>query len=269
VVHGPRPFPNSSPTSSNMTHYDDPRFSYPKYWLSRQYEHQSEVTAISKLLKSLRFNKVYDLGGGYGRLIPTLSQFSHHITLVEPSAKQRQVARRFLKGQPNLNITSGNIQRTTLPRTSADLVVLVRVLHHLPNPTPALLEIHRLLKPGGHLLLEFANSYHFMSRVKSLITGLPVSTAPIEKRSLANIRRHTIPFVNHYPQSILNTLSLCNFKPLRLLSVSNFRSPTVKRFIPPPILNYLESISQSPLAKVYFGPSIFILCKRVDKQSTP
>lgn len=80
-----------------MTPYDDPSFSYPKYWVGRQYEHQSEVLAIHNLLGKERFLSLADVGGGYGRLIPALSQYSPRITLIEPSTKQRKIAENYLK----------------------------------------------------------------------------------------------------------------------------------------------------------------------------
>lgn len=243
--------------------YDDPQFSYPKYWIGRQYEHQSEVTAISTLLKKRQFSKICDLGGGYGRLTPHLYNFSNSVVLVEPSAKQRQMARKRLSAQfPRLEIKSGSSSKTSLPTESVDLVTLVRVLHHIPDPRPTLVEIRRILRPRGLLILEFANSQNFKSLLLGFLAHRPVSTAPIEKRSPANVRRRTIPFVNHHPRSILHQLSDSGLTPVKILSVSNLRNPFFKNSLPPAILNFLEKILQPVLAAFYFGPSIFILAQK-------
>jgi len=149
-----------------------------------------------------------------------------------------------------------------LPASSFDLVSIIRVLHHLPHPQPALQEIHRILRPGGLLLLEFANSFNFKARITSLITGQPISTLPLERRRASNIRRGSIPFVNHHPQAILKALSQTGFVILKTLSVSNFRSPFLKKILPLPLLLVLESVAQSLLSRLYFGPSIFVLAIR-------
>jgi ubiquinone/menaquinone biosynthesis C-methylase UbiE len=243
-------------------HYDDPNFFYPCYWQNRQYEHEAEIIALEYLLQNRHFAHLADIGGGYGRLIPTLDQYADHLTLVEPSAKQRQTATTHLAYIRQLKILSGTAQKTKLPTSSQDAVVLVRVMHHLPDPTPTLAEAYRILKPGGFLILEFANSHHFKARLKSLLTGKPLPTTPLERRSKRNIQMHTIDFVNHHPQTILNTLTNQRFNILSILSVSNLRSSFLKKLIPLPLLLILESSIQRLASYIYFGPSIFILAQK-------
>ncbi len=248
---------------SNNNYYDDPEFSYLNYWQGRGYEHAAEVLAIRRLLGKRHFSSGVDIGGGYGRLAPTLLQFCNQLTIVEPSSKQRQQSLKIKNLK--LKISEGTSDSTGLPDSSSDFVSIIRVMHHLPDPRPTLKEIHRLLKPGGFLLLEFANSLNIKSKIAGFFSGQPISSLPLERRRPSNIRRGTIPFVNHHPQSILKALSLCHFVPLKTLSVSNFRSPFLKKILPLPLLLILESIAQITLSRLYFGPSIFVLARKVDK----
>jgi len=236
-------------------YYNDPEFSYPKYWQGRSYEHAAEILAIRRLLGKRHVASAADIGGGYGRLDPIFLKFTDHLTIIEPSVKQRRLAK-------GVNTIFGSAEDTGLPASSFDLVSIIRVLHHLPHPQPALQEIHRILRPGGLLLLEFANSFNFKARITSLITGQPISTLPLERRRASNIRRGSIPFVNHHPQAILKALSQTGFVILKTLSVSNFRSPFLKKILPLPLLLVLESVAQSLLSRLYFGPSIFVLAIR-------
>lgn len=245
---------------TTSTYYNDPGFSYAKYWQGRVYEHQSEIMALNKLLKGSRFTHGADIGGGYGRLIPTLSHYCQKVILIEPSLKQRRLAK-------NIKALNGTSENTTLPDASLDLVSIIRVIHHLPDPTQTLIELHRILKPNGVLILEFANSIHFLARIKSLLTGQSISRLPIERRRPGNIRRGSIPFVNHHPQTIFKLLTNAGFTIQKILSVSNFRSPFLKKILPLPILMFLESVSQSLFSSFYFGPSIFILAHRLDSVS--
>lgn len=245
---------------SNSNYYNDPEFSYLKYWQGRAYEHAAETLAIHRLLRNHHFTSGVDVGGGYGRLAPTLLKFCDNLTLVEPSSKQRRLVPRDIK------IVAGTSDSTGLPASSFDLISIIRVLHHLPDPLPTFREIHRVLRPGGTLILEFANSWNFKSRIASFITGHSISTLPQERRRPGNIRRGSIPFVNHHPQSILKYLNQSGFTLIRLLSVSNFRSPFLKKILPLPILLFLESSLQYLVSNIYFGPSIFILAQKVDNQ---
>lgn len=243
-------------------HYDDPKFFYQNYWSGRDYEHECEVLAITKLIGSFRYDSSADIGGGYGRLTSLISRFSKKTYLVEPSNKQRQLAKKTLDHLKNTSIISGTAQQTHLTDSSLDLVLMVRVMHHLPQPEKSVQELFRILKPGGTLILEFANSIHFKARLHSLITGIPIPTAPIEKRSNTNIRKKTIPFVNHHPESIIKLLTKTGFILEKTLSVSNFRSGFIKQILPLKLLLILESRIQDLASKFNFGPSIFIMAHK-------
>jgi SAM-dependent methyltransferase len=244
-------------------HYDDPTFDYDRYWQGREYEHQSEVLALSRFFKKCsRFRTAADIGGGYGRLTAYLAPVSEKIYLIEPSQKQLRLAKSYLKGLKNITLSAKTVEKTGLPDKSLDLVLVVRVMHHLPDPNVAIAEINRILKPGGTLILEFANSLHFKARVTSFFSGQPILPTPLDKRSAASIRRHTIAFVNHHPDSVFKLLTKNGFTVDQTLSVSNFRSPFLKKYLPLSLLLSLENLFQSPLAKLLFGPSIFILAHK-------
>lgn len=245
-------------------HYDDPKYSYLDYWQGRDYEHYSETTAIQYLLQRKKFNQVADIGGGYGRLTPMLQYYSRKILLIEPSNKLRSQASKYLCQHKNIKILPGTAQKTRLTNSSQDLVMIVRVMHHLPDPTAVFAEVHRILKPNGLFLMEFANSHHLKARIQSIITGQPILPIPIEKRSLINIKRRTIPFVNHSPSTISKLLHKSGFEIISQLSVSNFRSPIIKRLIPQSLLLFLEKHLQLRLGRFHFGPSIFLLAKKTN-----
>lgn len=244
-----------------MTHfYDDIDFSYDQYWQDRQYEHQCEVTALKKLLGGSKFRHIADIGGGFGRLSKILAKYAKSVTLVEPAQKQRLLARKYLP--ENIEIKAGLSDKTGLPAGSCDLVVMIRVMHHLPEPETSIAEISRILAPKGRLVLEFANSANFKARIRSFLAGQPILPIPLDRRSNLNIKNKTIPFVNHHPLNVFKMLKRQEFKIKEVLSVSNFRVPILKKILPIALLNYLESITQKPLSRVYLGPSIFVLAEK-------
>lgn len=234
--------------------YDDPDFSYQDYWKNRVYEHQCEVLAIQKLLENQHFNKAVDIGGGFGRLSELISKYCRKTLLIEPSAKQRALAKRRLK-DTKIEVLAGLSDKTKLEDSSVDLVVLIRVMHHLPDVNSTLAEVHRILNPNGIAIIEFASSLNLKSRIISWLTGKPILPVPLDRRRMVNIRQGSIPFVNHHPITFQKTLIRNGFSIQKILSVSNFRGMPIKSL-------WLEKILQPALGKLYFGPSIFILAKK-------
>ena len=58
-----------------------------------------------------------------------------------------------------LRVVQGSLTDVPLPSASVDLVYSMKVLAHIPPIEKALAELARLVRPGGHLLLEFYNPY--------------------------------------------------------------------------------------------------------------
>jgi SAM-dependent methyltransferase len=59
-------------------------------------------------------------------------------------------------------------QGIPFPAASYDFVFCIEVLEHVPNPFATLLEIHRVLKPDGVLILSVPNPYHFKEIIWNL-----------------------------------------------------------------------------------------------------
>jgi ubiquinone/menaquinone biosynthesis C-methylase UbiE len=244
-------------------HYDDPTFSYKKYWQGREYEHLSEVIAINRLLKNAHFNTSVDIGGGFGRLTYLLSKISQKTYLIEPSIKQLKLASKVLSTYTNTTVQKGTSDNTGLKSSSIDLAIIIRVFHHLPTLQSTFSELRRIIVPQGLAVIEFANSTNLKSQIQNIVSGKSIPLEPLEKRSEVNIKKHTIPFVNHHPHEIYQLLRSNNFEVVSTLSVSNFRSPFLKQFIPLQLLLILEWIVQPILSYINFGPSIFLLVRRL------
>ena len=238
-----------------MYYYNDPGFSYPAFWANREYEHEAEILAIQRLLGEIRVDTAVDIGGGFGRLVGCLSIYARRVIVVEPSDVQRKLAESFA---PNAIIKDGHAGATGLPIKSCDLVVMLRVAHHLPDLQDGIDEMYRILKPGGFLILEFANSNHFKSRLRHYFRLGSVPLTPIQ----VNAQEMDIPFVNHHPSTVKKALQREGFVILKTLSVSNFRSTFLKKVLPVRTLLAWEGMSQRLLALIHFGPSIFILARR-------
>jgi SAM-dependent methyltransferase len=93
----------------------------------------------------LKNKKVLEVGAGSGLLQDIVDDY----TALEISKS----ARRFFH-KPFVEASATNMP---FPDNSFDALWTFRVLEHIPNPEKALLEMRRVVKPGGYILLHFAN----------------------------------------------------------------------------------------------------------------
>lgn len=242
--------------------YDNDNYNYLKYWDGRDYEHAAEEMAIKRLIRGKHFKHAVDIGGGYGRLCVLLNNYADHVTLAEPATSQLEIAKDFLKDYPTIDQKLMQADDLQFKDGSVDLFTMIRVMHHLPDPHIEFAEMHRSLSNDGYVILELANYAHFRNRVKYLLKGKKLPVEPIDIRSVENQREEEIAFVNHNPKTIITQLNKAGFKVEKILSVSNLRSPGLKKIVPRLVMLSLENIMQPALSRTFFGPSVFFLLKK-------
>lgn len=242
--------------------YDNDNYNYLEYWNGRDYEHASEEIAIKRLLSGKHFKNAADIGGGYGRLCILLLQYAQNVALAEPSQQQLNIAKKFLKDYPEVKRVKTQADDLKFKTASLDLVTMVRVMHHLPDPSAEFAEIARVLSDDGILILEMANYAHGRNRLKHAFKLKKLPVEPVDIRSPKNRRKEEVAFVNHNPKTVIKQLAHAGLKVDKVLSVSNLRSVTLKKYVPQSVMLSLETFLQSALAKTYFGPSVFFLVKK-------
>lgn len=261
VTANPGGYNVTTDSTSRRVSYNDPLFNYAQFWTGRDYEHNSEVSALRRLLGRRHYEHAADIGGGYGRLSIILTEYADRVTLADASSQQLSLSREIFPGQPFARELA---DASKLPFTdgSVDLVVMCRVLHHLPEPEPELAEVSRILRPGGHAIIEAANSAHAGRRVSALLHGQRIPATPVDIRSAESRRRGNARYVNHHPRTIERQLSAVGLRVRQALSVSNFRHPLAKAIVPPRALLAVERVVQQPFASIHFGPSIFLMLEK-------
>ncbi len=108
--------------------------------------------AILQLAPKARYA---DLGVGDGLLTLMLAEIGEQVTAIDISKEMlsQLSARARAKGITNLRTVEGDIEDLPLPDTSHDVVVASQALHHASSPVRCLREAHRILVPGGLLLV--------------------------------------------------------------------------------------------------------------------
>lgn len=246
----------------HAAYYDDEHFNYLQFWTGRNYEHAAEVMAVRRLLHGLTFEHAIDVGGGYGRLSVVISDFAERVSLADASRQQLDIAERFLNNNPRITPYLMEACDLQFDDGSADLVTMIRVLHHLPDPAPELRELHRILRPGGLALIEVANQTHAVNRIRYATKRQRVPLTPVDIRSERARKLDGVPFVNHHPVLLIGQLRAIGFRLERVLSVSNLRHRALIKSVPKPALLAAERALQERLAPLFFGPSIFMLLRK-------
>lgn len=146
-------------------------------WL--QAEHQGGGRAhVHALLKDLqqrhhiRGQRVLELGSGLGSNLRLLAE-GNQVQGVEAIAAAAQAAAAL--GLPTLQ---ADLEHETLPWAdgSWDWVLMLDVLEHLVAPERLLQHAHRLLKPGGHVVVNVPNCFDWRCRWR-LLRGAGIDSA--------------------------------------------------------------------------------------------
>lgn len=107
------------------------------------------------LIKSLNYRNVADLGAGEGTLSQLLAQRAEKVIAVDLSPKMVEYAQSLAhkNGLYNLEFRIGDIESPPIDNGSIDLAILSQALHHAENPQRAIDAAHRILKPGGRVII--------------------------------------------------------------------------------------------------------------------
>ncbi len=108
---------------------------------------------------------VADLGTGTGYLLPVLARRFARVTAVDDSAPMLDLARHRLETEApetagKVILCHGNLEQLPLDSNDTDLAVALLMLHHLSDIHTALREVHRVLRPGGQLLVVELHPYN-------------------------------------------------------------------------------------------------------------
>jgi SAM-dependent methyltransferase len=113
-----------------------------------------------------RNGRLLDVGTGFGFFLVEMKKRGWEAAGVEISQKAMDYAKDAL----GLTIFSGPLEKADLPDNDFDAATGFYVVEHLSHPMAFLKECHRLLKPGGLLLLRYPHT----TPIKNLLQFLGV-----------------------------------------------------------------------------------------------
>ncbi len=189
-----------------------------------------------------------EFGPGAGAISELLVPLVSRLELVEPSPNLGEKLDRRFAGRPAIRVHRQTLERWVAGRAdqSCDSVILVNVLEHIENDRQALDHIHRILRPGGHLLL-------MVPALKFLFSDLDAFYGHFRRYMLPDLRRRVgeagfgIVHARYFdiagivPWWILNTLlGATTFNPRLMRIYDTLVVPVTRAF---------ESVVRPPLGK--------------------
>lgn len=118
--------------------------------------------------------RVLDVGCGNGYVLGQYAKCGAKVSGVDLTQtaldlSQKRFALAGLQG--DFRLTDGN--KLPFEDATFDIACSMGVLHHIADPRPMIAEMHRVLKPGGHLILMLYHwgswKYHVVFRVKRIL----------------------------------------------------------------------------------------------------
>lgn len=147
----PQPSPEQLPkyyeSDDYISHTDGKRSLFEKaYHFIKNIALRNKTKLISKLQHR---GSLLDLGAGTGDFLNAAKADGWHVTGVEPSGKAREIAaKKGLQLHPDTS---------HLPDHTFDVITMWHVLEHVPDLNAQIIELKRLLKPGGTIVIAVPN----------------------------------------------------------------------------------------------------------------
>lgn len=137
--------------------------------------------------------KILDIGCGDGAFLYKLKQLGWETHGIELNKK----AADFARNNFGLNIINGDFDNLTLEKNFFDVVNMLNVLEHLPDPLSSLKKVNAILRSDGMVIIRVPNIESFEAKICK------------EKWAFLDPPHHLYHFS---PKTIKDTLNKCGFK---------------------------------------------------------
>jgi ubiquinone/menaquinone biosynthesis C-methylase UbiE len=242
-----------APPAHEIPRYDDLAYR-DVFWAARDYEDRCDRMAIRALLPPTG-DRLVEVGAGYGRLADEYRGYGE-IVLLDASEAHVAAARQQFAGDRQVRVEQGDAYRLPFEDASFDAVVCVRVVHHLEHPDAVFAEFARVLRPGGVVVLEFANKRHLKAILKYALRRQDWSPFSLDAHEYLPLH------FDRHPLDVRRTFRRAGLRVDAVRAVSLFRLPLLRGRVPAGWLAAVERPLQGPLGSITPGPSVYLRARK-------
>lgn len=248
------------------------RGSYSPLWFRQHYiERRIEAENVP------RGAKVLDVGCGPGELVLSLAKRGYDIWAVDISPAMVEKARMLLQAncrQLSDRISVGDVEDLTFEDNFFDVVVAAGVIEYQRDDEKSLLEMKRVVKPGGYIILNVTNKYAYINVLDGLYRWLKKQRQTkaglnfVKQRVLRKTNLRVLPDRRtHSPWRFDKVLEAHHLKKIRhnFFHFSPLPTPfdSVFSVICRPIGMHMESLTNSAIARFLAGGYLVVARKEL------
>ena len=183
----------------------------PRYLKSRQVDIRFRIDIVKEYAARIKHARGLDIGCGDGSISLQLVTDSTHFTLLDLSSSMvaRAKSNVPVRLANQVQVRNEYFATAVFNAEPFDLIMAVGVMAHVDSPDEFLRKIKSLLPPGGHLILEFTDAFHFVGRIgrfwgwlKELIAPATYATNKLSHAVIAQLLdRHKLCAVSTFRYS--------------------------------------------------------------------
>ena len=115
---------------------------------------KEDYPPILEEIKKQEFTHILDAGCATGPMLTLLTQEYPEKQYTGLDLSQKMIETAKMKNLPNTTFIEGDCENMPLESNTYDIVINSQSYHHYPDPLAFFKEVHRVLKPGGKLILR-------------------------------------------------------------------------------------------------------------------
>ena len=246
------------PTQETKSLFYDDEYTFKSNKPSQESSHYFPVI---EELKKMEPGSIYDVGTGNSEFLPMMRELGWEVRGNEIDASLVE----FFRAKHQIDIDSGYLGDAGIESDSVDVVTIMGVLEHTPDPKKLIEEVHRILKDDGKFIL-----YCFNRNFEAALLGrfwlgydTPRHLFSFSEKTLARLLNDTGFTVYRKVYSPVTTLlQSAAWMTLRLRNaVTRSRRSTIVMNLPKP-LQFVSMRCGSVMSKLGTSPAIYLFYEK-------
>ncbi len=237
-------------TSIPICDYEGSQYATEFWSRERRYEDLAERVALKKILPP-RGKRLIEIGAGAGRLADLYAGYDEVILMDYAGSVLKEAHQRW--GSDNrFRFVEADVYRLPFVPGAFDVVVMVRVMHHLAEVELALTQIVSAMRREATLVVEYANKCHLKAIARWLLRRQAWSPFDLQPYEFARLN------FDFHPTWMTSRLRQAGLSITRELGVSYFRMGWLKRAVAPHLLAAADGLLQESARWWKMSPSVFV-----------